>query len=241
MPKKWIMDKNYEWIEIEVFPKPIVESIKRPKKKPDPQGKVDWCPCGRVPGARDRVKWGQYCSRYCLVFHTQPAPGYKRKTHYDCWKGSGLWAYSPVHPPIVVECEWCCEEMALGYGIGGGYKGARGCCSRFCGDTCRLEATQCARKTKIVGTTRYNKIFEIIAYLRNNGPATAQQIASVVSLVQQYTFNIRTVSSLVRPLVSQGHLIAENHSDPCTLNVYSLPDPTKSPKEILLALGANLK
>lgn len=244
MPKKWILDKNYEWEEMEVFPPPIVESepIKRPKKKPDYQlQSKDFCPCGRMPGARDRVKWGNFCSRYCVVFHTQPAPGYKRKTRYDFWKGTGLLALNPKHPPIPVECEWCCEEMLLGYGEGGGYKGSQGCRSRFCSDTCRLEATQCSRKQKMQGTKRYNKIFEIVAYLRNNGPSTAQQISDVVSVAQQYTFSPRTVSSLVRPLVSQGHLLAENSYDQWTPNVYSLSDPIQSPKEILIAMGANLK
>ena len=248
MPKKWAMDKNYEWEEIEVFPKPKVEPepIKRPKKKPDPQLKQKWCPCGRIPGPRDRVKYNQYCSRYCSIFHTQPAPGYKRKTHYQCWIGTGSEAHSPHHPPIIVECQWCCNDMLLGYAISGGNRWQdgvyrAGCRARFCGDTCRLEATQCSRKSKMVGTARYNKIFEIISYLRHNGSATANQIAATVSVAQQYTFNARTVSSLLRPVVSQGYVLVENSHDPHIPNIYSLPDPTISPKEILVAMGANLK
>jgi hypothetical protein len=247
VPKKWVMDKNYEWEEIEIVPVPVVktEPTSKRRKKPDPQIATDWCPCGRIPGPRDKIKWGKYCSRYCSIFHTQPAPGYKRKTHYECWMGTGSYAHSPVHPPLVVECEWCCKDMLLGYAISRSYDKngiyRAGCRARFCGDTCRLEATQCSRKSKMAGTRRWNKVFEIVSYLRENGPSTAHQISDVVSVAQQYTFSPRTVSSLVRPLVSQGHLLAENSPDPYTPNVYSLGDPTKSPKEILIAMGANLK
>lgn len=245
MPKKWVMDKNYEWEEIEIASPPVAKAKPKPKKI-DPQMTTQgMCPCGRTPGPRDRVKWGKYCSRYCSVFHTEPAPGYKRKTHYQCWMGTGSYAHSPPHPPITVECEWCCGEMLLGYGDGRSYDKngvyRAGCRARFCSDKCRLEATQCSRKSKMAGTRRWNKVFEIVNFLRENGPSTAQQISDVVSVAQQYTFNARTVSSLVRPLVSKGHLLAENKNDHWTPNVYSLRDPTKSPKEILIAMGANLK
>jgi hypothetical protein len=245
MPKKWVMDKNYEWEEIEIDPVPIVKTKSKPKKKVDYQTTADWCPCGRIPGPKDKEKWGQYCSRYCSVFHTKPAPGYKRKTHYQCWVGTGTFAHSPAHPPITVECEWCCNDMLIGYAISRNYSKEgvyrAGCRARFCGDTCRLEATQCSRKTQMAGTRRWNKVFEIVSYLRENGPATAHEISNAVGATQQFIFSSRTVSSLVRPLVSHGHLLTENKHDPSIVNVYRLNDPTQSPKEILIAMGANLK
>ena len=252
MPKKWVMDKNYEWEEIEVVDTPIVRSkpTTKSKRKPDYQFlHPDYCPCGRKPGERDRIRWGRFCSRYCHIFHTQPAPGYKRKTLYSCWRGTGSFALNPKHPSIIAECEWCCADMWMGYGqsysrsnrVDATGKSRVHNNARFCNDTCRLEATQCARKQKMQGTARYNKIFEIISYLRLNGPSTAHQISSVVRIIQQYTFSPRTVSSLVRPLVSKGFIKSENKGDDSLPNIYSLPDPTISPKEILVAMGANLK
>ena len=116
--KKWVMDKDYEWAEIKVRPppiRPIVETQPRKRPRKDAQMNMKgYCPCGRSNGTKNAYRRDpKYCSRFCFEFMTFPAEGYKMKTRYDCWKGTGKYAYNPPWPKLEASCAWCNEIYPL--------------------------------------------------------------------------------------------------------------------------------
>ena len=147
MAEKWVMDKNYEWESIEVPDKPKrrPNEVKKPtitKKGKDPQFQIKgFCPCGRESGKRHSYRREpRFCSRYCFEFMTFPAEGYKRKTRYDFWKGTGKYSYNPAWPKLEADCVWCENEFTLGRGVKDSNR-------LFCGMECRNQAMRNAKGT----------------------------------------------------------------------------------------------
>jgi len=147
MTEKWVMDNNYEWETIEVPEKPKrrpneVTKPKITKKGKDPQFSVEgYCPCGRQSGTKHSYRREpRYCSRYCFEFMTFPAEGYKRKTRYDFWRGTGKYSYNPAWPKLESNCEWCAEVFPL-------TRAEKDSNRLFCGLECRNQAIRNAKGT----------------------------------------------------------------------------------------------
>ena len=120
MPTEWVMGKNYEWEEIDVPEKPKrrPNEVTKPtikKKGIDPQfGIKGFCPCGRPCGIKSSYRRdASYCSRYCFESMTFPAEGDKKKTRYECWRGTGKYAYNPPWPKLEASCAWCNDIFTL--------------------------------------------------------------------------------------------------------------------------------
>ena len=59
----------------------------------DAQQKITgYCSCGRKAGGYRQEP--AYCSRYCYLFENTVAEGYKKKTLYECWRGTGKYSYN---------------------------------------------------------------------------------------------------------------------------------------------------
>ena len=117
MATKWVMDKNYEWEQIEK-PKRRPKEVKKPiikNKGKDAQFNIKgFCPCGRESGGKNAYRRNpKYCSRYCFEFMTFPADGYKKKTRYEFWRGTGKYAYNPPWPKLEASCAWCNDKFNL--------------------------------------------------------------------------------------------------------------------------------
>ena len=147
MTEKWVMDKNYDWETIDV----PVKAKRRPnegtkpvitKKGKDPQFSLEgFCPCGRQSKTKHSYRrQPRYCSRYCFEFMTIPAEGYKRKTRYDFWKGTGKYSYNPKWPKLESNCEWCAEVFPL-------TRAEKDANRLYCGNECRNQAIRNAKGT----------------------------------------------------------------------------------------------
>ena len=159
------MDKNYGREQVEVPDKPKKKSVK------DPQLHMKgYCPCGRPNGKYPIAP--RYCSRYCFEFMTKPAEGFKKKTRYECWRGTGRYSYNPAYPKIDIKCPWCHGLFKLSRSI----KDSR---RTYCGNECRNQAQRNARSdSKRNGSAAISHRVRIMRLMRfYNTEMTAEDVA----------------------------------------------------------------
>tara|TARA_Y100000310_G_scaffold335710_1_gene418446 strand:+ start:505 stop:1224 length:720 start_codon:yes stop_codon:yes gene_type:complete len=120
MPTEWVMDKNYEWEQIAIpekakrRPNEVTKPLIKKKGKDAQKNMKGFCACGRPNGTKNSYRRDPtYCSRYCFEFMTFPAEGYKKKTRYDFWRGTGKYAYNPPWPKLEASCAWCNDTFTL--------------------------------------------------------------------------------------------------------------------------------
>tara|TARA_B100000686_G_scaffold234339_1_gene242075 strand:- start:1467 stop:2198 length:732 start_codon:yes stop_codon:yes gene_type:complete len=179
MPKQWVMDKNYEWEEIEapIKAKRRPNEVKKPtigksKRGKDPQQKIaGFCTCGRKAGSYRKNP--NYCSRYCYLFENTVAEGYKKKTLYECWRGTGKYSYNPKYPKLTVQCVWCNEDFELG-------RAQKDENRYFCGQNCSRQANRSAVGTSArVGSKKIGDRVRVMRILRHfkDRPLTSAEIS----------------------------------------------------------------
>jgi len=150
----------------------VLTKKRTPKRGKGPQESISgFCSCGRKRGTY-RIE-PAYCSRYCYLFENTVAEGYKRKTLYECWRGTGKYSYNPPYPKLSVECAWCNEDFPLGRAVKDENRS-------YCGMNCMRQATRSAIGTSArVGSKKIGdrvRIMRILRYFQDT-PITAQQIS----------------------------------------------------------------
>ena len=162
-------------VEIEM-PKRRRSEIQKPtitKKGKDPQLTMKgYCACGRPCGTKSSYRrHPSYCSRFCFEFMTFPAEGYKKKTRYECWRGTGKYAYNPPWPKLEASCAWCNDMFTL----------KRSDENRiFCSQSCNHQAKRNPKSTsKRNGSTQISLRIRTMIILREfpNRALTAEDIA----------------------------------------------------------------
>lgn len=152
---------------IEVKTKP--RNLKRGK---GPQESISgFCSCGRKRGTYRHEP--TYCSRYCYLFENTVAEGYKKKTLYECWRGTGKYSYNPPYPKLSVECAWCNEDFDLGRSVKDENRA-------YCGTHCMRQATRSAIGTSArVGSKKIGDRVRVMRILRwfKDQPLTSAQIS----------------------------------------------------------------
>ena len=144
----------------------------RPKKIIDAQLSMEgYCACGRKEGGFKMDK--KFCSRYCSIFMTRPAEGFKKKTMYEAWRGSSKHSYNPHYPKLDISCAWCNQSFTISRNI----KEAN---RYFCKDHCVRQAGRSAlRSKKRLGSKKVGDRVRIMRVLREfpNQPLTSQEVA----------------------------------------------------------------
>jgi len=169
--KKWQKDGE---IVVQTPPtRPKVTTPKRSVKRgKDAQQKIaGYCACGRKSGTYRQEP--AYCSRFCYLFENTVAEGYKKKTLYECWRGTGKYSYNPPYPKLTVQCAWCNEDFQLGRNQSDENKS-------YCGSHCMRQATRSAVGTSArVGSKKVGdrvRVMRVLRYFKDQ-PLTAKQIS----------------------------------------------------------------
>jgi len=138
----------------------------------DAQQKITgYCSCGRKAGGYRQEP--AYCSRYCYLFENTVAEGYKKKTLYECWRGTGKYSYNPPYPKMMVQCAWCNEDFQLG-------RSQQDSNKAYCSNHCMRQATRSAVATSArVGSKKIGDRVRLMRILRwfKNQPLTSAQIS----------------------------------------------------------------
>jgi len=181
-----------------------------------------FCPCGRPNGKYPPAP--RYCSRYCFEFMTKPAEGFKKKTRYECWRGTGTYSYNPVYPKIDIKCPWCHRIFKLSRSI----KDWR---RIYCENDCRRQAERNARRTsKRNGAAAINHRVRIMRLMRfYEGDMTAQQVATHFREWFGMSCPTGRAASLFSYLVKKGWItkIQENPKKPATYRIKDKDTPLK--------------
>tara|TARA_B100001778_G_scaffold73802_2_gene59081 strand:+ start:2384 stop:3127 length:744 start_codon:yes stop_codon:yes gene_type:complete len=170
---KWESKEGEAVLKAPSRKKKEVKTIKRTVKRgKDAQQKMTgYCSCGRKAGRYRQAP--AYCSRYCYLFENTVAPGYKKKTLYECWRGTGKYSYNPPYPKITVQCAWCGEDFQLGRNQSDENK-------TYCSSHCMRQATRSAVSTSArVGSKKIGDRVRLLRILRwfKDEPLTSAQIA----------------------------------------------------------------
>ena len=138
----------------------------------DAQQKITgYCSCGRKAGGYRQEP--AYCSRYCYLFENTVAEGYKKKTLYECWRGTGKYSYNPPYPKMMFQCAWCNEDFQLGRSQSDDNKA-------YCSNHCMRQATRSAIGTSArVGSKKIGDRVRIMRILRwfKDRPLTSKEIS----------------------------------------------------------------
>ena len=202
MPTEWVMDKNYEWEQTDgiVKPKRRPNEVKKPSIKKtgtDPQLSIKgFCACGRPCGTKNAYRRDPtYCSRYCFEFMTFPAEGYKKKTRYECWRGTGKYAYNPPWPKLEATCAWCNDTFTL----------RRSDENRlFCNQGCNHQAKRNPKSTsKRNGSTQIALRVRTMIILRAfpHGNLTSDEIAGLYRDWFRMSCSAAKISSSIKTLI----------------------------------------
>ena len=153
-------------------PNEVKKTKRNLKRGKDPQQKIaGYCSCGRKAGTYRHNP--NYCSRYCYLFENTVAEGYKKKTLYECWRGTGKYSYNPPYPKLTVECAWCNEDFELG-------RSQKDENRAYCGTSCMRQATRSAVSTSArVGSKKIGDRVRLLRILRwfKDHPLTSAEIA----------------------------------------------------------------
>ena len=156
-----------------------------------------YCVCGRKNGYAPNPN---YCSMYCLKFMTEPADGFKKKTHYECWYGTGTYALNPNRPKLDCECQWCGGPYKLSYSVSAANKA-------YCSESCSREATRGMRskdKSNMGGGNTSNKV-RIMRVLRfTKTEMSANDISNCIKKWFRVDCSTPSVSNLLRLLYSKN-------------------------------------
>jgi len=158
-----------------------------------------YCSCGRKSGTYRHEP--AYCSRFCYVFENTVAEGYKKKTLYECWRGTGKYSYNPPYPKLTVQCAWCNEDFQLGRNQSDENKS-------YCGSHCMRQATRSAVGTSArVGSRKVGdrvRIMRILRYFQDQ-PLTAKQISEYWNTwFRNTSSSYHKVANLCKILTAKG-------------------------------------
>ena len=153
-------------------PREVTKTKRNVKRGKDAQQKIaGYCSCGRPEGGYRQEP--AYCSRYCYLFENTVAEGYKQKTLYECWRGTGKYSYNPPYPKLTVQCAWCNEDFQLGRSQSDDNKA-------YCSNHCMRQATRSAIGTSArVGSKKIGDRVRIMRILRwfKDRPLTTKEIS----------------------------------------------------------------
>jgi DNA-binding transcriptional ArsR family regulator len=185
---------------------------------------VGYCVCGRKNGYVPNPK---YCSLYCLKFMTEPVDGFKKKTHYDVWYGSGKFALNPAHPKLDCECQWCGNSYKLSYSLSKANKS-------YCGETCSREAMRGMRsKDKINkrggNTSTKVRIMRVLRLTKTE--MSANDISNYIKKWFKVDCSTPSVSNLLRLLYSKN-MVYKYQTDNTTTMTYKIHDESTPLKQL---------
>jgi len=165
-----------------------------------------------------------YCSLYCLKFMTEPADGYKRKTHYENWQGTGTLALNPVHPKIDCDCEWCGDSYKLSYDISCANKS-------YCGNICMRQATQGKRSKnkKMLNIANMVRIMRVLRYYKTK--MSANDISNHMKKWFGRDCSSRSVSNMLRYLCAKN-IVSKSQSMDANIMAYKIKDERTSLKQL---------
>ena len=229
MTTKWVMDKNYEWESIEVpekakrRPNEVMKPIIKKKGKDAQKNMKGFCACGRPNGTKNSYRRNPtYCSRYCFEFMTFPADGYKKKTRYDFWRGTGKYAYNPPWPKLEASCAWCNDMFTL----------KRSDENRlFCSQGCSHQAKRNPKSTsKRNGSTQIALRVRTMIILRAfpNEDLSSDEIAGHYRDWFRMSCSAAKISSSMKTLIKNGWA----HKFDGRVFTYSINDTTSSLKSL---------
>ncbi len=232
MATRWVMDKNYEWEQIDavVKPKRRPNEVTKPiikKKGKDPQLSIEgYCACGRPCGTKNAYRRDPtYCSRYCFEFMTFPAEGYKKKTRYEFWRGTGKYAYNPPWPKLVATCAWCNDTFTL----------LRSDENRlFCGMDCMRQGKRNAKSTsKRNGSTQIALRVRTMIILRefSNEYLTADEIAYHYREWFRLACSASKIAASIKTLIKNGW-VSKIHQATQPIATYAIVNTTTPLKEL---------
>jgi len=178
-----------------------VRTVKRTiKRGKDPQQMITgYCSCGRQSGGYRREP--AYCSRYCHLFENTVAEGYKKKTLYECWRGTGKYSYNPPYPKLSIQCEWCNESFVL-------RRNQTDENRAYCGSHCMRQATRSAKSTSArVGSKSVGdrvRIMRVLRYFQDQ-PLSAKQISEYWNTwFRNTSSSYNKVANLCKILTAKG-------------------------------------
>ena len=131
---------------------------------------------------------------------TFPAEGYKKKTRYEFWRGTGKYAYNPPWPTLEATCAWCNESFTLTRNL----KDAN---RLFCGMDCMKQSRRNPKSTsKRNGSTQIALRIRTMIILRAfpNQELTAEDIASHYRDWFRLSCSPNKISSSIRTLLKAG-------------------------------------
>lgn len=226
------MDKDYEWEELKIRPppiRPIVET--QPRKRPikDAQQNIKgFCPCGRSNGTKNAYRLDpRYCSRFCFEFMTFPAEGYKKKTRYDFWKGTGKYAYNPPWPKLEASCVWCNETYPL-------TRNTKDANRLYCGMDCMRQGKRNAKGTsKRIGSTQIALRVRTMIILRefSNEYLTADEIAYHYREWFRLACSASKIASSIKTLIKNGW-VSKIHQATQPIATYAIVNTTTPLKKL---------
>ena len=237
METKWVLDKNYEWEQIESPKKRRPNEVTKPtikKKGKDPQLSIKgFCACGRPCGTKSSYRRDPtYCSRYCFEFMTFPAEGYKKKTRYEFWRGTGKYAYNPPWPKLEASCAWCDDIFTL----------KRSDENRiFCGQSCNHQAKRNPKSSsKRNGSTQIALRVRTMIILRAfpQESLSAHEIATCYRDWFRMSCSAAKISSSIKTLIKNGW-VQKFDVESGKAFTYTIND-TKTPLKLLFGEVDNL-
>lgn len=225
MPTEWVFE-NKQWEE-KLMPKRRPREVSKPiiqKKGKDPQfGIKGFCPCGRPNGVNQGYRRdSNYCSRYCFEFMTFPAEGYKKKTRYDCWRGTGKYAYNPPWPKLEASCAWCNDTFTL----------KRSDENRlFCCQSCNHQAKRNPKSTsKRNGSTQIALRVRTMIILRAlpNQELSGHEIADLYREWFRMSCSPAKISSSIKTLIKNGWVMKIDGGERLRYKISNTTAPLKS-------------
>jgi len=160
-----------------------------------------FCPCGRASGTKNAYRPNpKYCSRFCFEFMTFPAEGYKKKTRYEFWRGSGKYAYNPPWPKIEATCAWCNDAYDLSRNV----KDAN---RLFCKSECMRQSRRNPKSTsKRNGSTQIALRIRTMIILRSfpNRELTANEISQHYGDWFRMSCSRAKISSSIKTIIKYG-------------------------------------
>ena len=156
---------------------------------------------------------------------TFPAEGYKKKTRYDFWKGTGKYAYNPPWPLLDACCEWCNKKYSL-------TRNVKDTNRLFCGMECMRQSRRNPKSTsKRLGSTQIALRIRTMIILRAfpYQALTADQIATYYREWFRLSCSQSKIASSIKTIVKEGWVqkIDQAKGEAATYTIKNMNAPLK--------------
>jgi hypothetical protein len=131
---------------------------------------------------------------------TVPAEGYKKKTRYDFWKGTGKYAYNPPWPKLEASCVWCNETYPL-------TRNTKDANRLYCGMECMRQGKRNPKSTSTRnGSTQIALRVRTMIILRAfpNEQLTGDEIAHYYREWFRLSCSSQKIGSSIKTLIKNG-------------------------------------